>query len=63
MKVVTMATPSPEVPVGALELACQTLLDPDQSHRMLVYTAVPGSVSHERLQLLAVIGSQDLSSH
>ncbi|MBT1669300.1 helix-turn-helix transcriptional regulator [Curtobacterium flaccumfaciens pv. flaccumfaciens] len=49
--------------VGALELACQTLLDPDQSHRMLVYTAVPGSVSHERLQLLAVIGTQDLSSH
>jgi hypothetical protein len=30
---------------------------------MLVYTAVPGSVSHERLQLLAVIGTQDLSSH
>lgn len=49
--------------VGALELACQTLLDPDQSHRMLVYTAVPGSLSHERLQLLAVIGTQDLSSH
>jgi transcriptional regulator with XRE-family HTH domain len=49
--------------VGALELACQTLVDPEQSHRMLVYTAVPGSISHERLQLLAVIGTQDLTIH
>jgi transcriptional regulator with XRE-family HTH domain len=48
--------------VGALELACQTLVDPEESHRMLVYTAVPGSVNHERLQLLAVIGTQDFSS-
>ena len=38
--------------VGALELNCQSLLDPDQSHRLLVYTAVPGSESHEKLQLL-----------
>jgi hypothetical protein len=42
--------------VGALELRCQTLVDPDQSHRLLVYTAVPGSESHERLQLLSVVG-------
>lgn len=48
--------------VGALELACQTLLDTEQSHRMLVYTAVPGSRSHERLQLLAVVGSQDMAA-
>jgi transcriptional regulator with XRE-family HTH domain len=47
--------------VGALELQCQTLLDPDQSHRLLVYTAVPGSDSYEKLQLLAVIGAQTLS--
>jgi transcriptional regulator with XRE-family HTH domain len=46
--------------VGPLELACQTLLDPDQSHRLLVYTAVPGSESSERLRLLAVVGSQPL---
>ncbi|GIG29614.1 helix-turn-helix transcriptional regulator [Cellulomonas marina] len=44
--------------VGPLELQCQTLLDPEQSHRLLVYTAVPGSESHERLQLLAVVGAQ-----
>jgi transcriptional regulator with XRE-family HTH domain len=44
--------------VGALELECQTLLDPDQSQRLLVFTAVPGSTSHERLQLLSVLGTQ-----
>jgi transcriptional regulator with XRE-family HTH domain len=44
--------------VGALELQCQTLLDPDQSHRLLVYTATPGSESAEKLQLLAVLGPQ-----
>lgn len=44
--------------VGPLDLACQTLLDPEQSHRLLVYTAAPGSDSHEKLRLLAVIGTQ-----
>ncbi|OZF07548.1 transcriptional regulator [Rhodococcus sp. 15-1154-1] len=44
--------------VGRLELQCQTLLDPDQSHRLLVYTAVPGSESYEKLQLLAVVGAE-----
>ena len=43
--------------VGLLELTCQTLLDPDQSHRLLVYTAVPGSESYEKLQLLSVVGA------
>ena len=44
--------------VGEMELACQTLLDPEQSHLLLVYTATPGSESYERLQLLSVIGPQ-----
>ena len=43
--------------VGALELDCQTLLDPEQSHLLLVYTAVPGSETYEKLQLLSVIGT------
>ena len=43
--------------VGALELHCQTLLDPEQSHHLLIYTAVPGSESHARLELLSVIGA------
>ena len=46
--------------VGLLELNCQSLLDPDQSHRLLVYTADPGSESYEKLQLLAVIGAQPM---
>ncbi|GAB3452238.1 hypothetical protein GCM10027436_51650 [Actinophytocola sediminis] len=47
--------------VGHLELTCQTLLDPDQSHILLVYTAVPGSESHEKLRLLSVIGPHHLA--
>ncbi len=46
--------------VGALELNCQRLLDPQQSHSLLVYTAVPGSESHDKLRLLSVIGAQAL---
>ncbi|WP_433650436.1 helix-turn-helix transcriptional regulator [Micromonospora zamorensis] len=44
--------------VGALELHCQTLVDPDHSQTLLVFTAVPGSESDEKLRLLAVIGGQ-----
>ena len=43
--------------VGLLELNCQVLLDPVQSHSLLVYTAVPGSDSYEKLQLLAVLAA------
>lgn len=46
--------------VGALELTCQRLIDPDQAHSLLVYTAIPGSESHDRLNLLSVIGTQAL---
>lgn len=47
--------------LGDLELACQILVDPGQSHSLLVYTAVPGSESYEKLELLAVIGAQALA--
>ncbi|NQX26085.1 helix-turn-helix domain-containing protein [Microbacteriaceae bacterium VKM Ac-2854] len=46
--------------LGGLELTCQSLLDPDQSQALLVYTAVPGSESAEKLTLLSVIGAQSL---
>jgi len=46
--------------LGSLELSCQSLLDPEQSHMLLVYTAVPGSESYEKLQLLSVIGAEAL---
>lgn len=46
--------------LGAIDLTCQVLVDPSQSHTLLVYTAVPGTESHEKLQLLAVVGTQTL---
>ena len=48
--------------VGRLDLNCQVLLDPHQSHRLLVYTADPGTESYEKLQMLTVIGTQHMSS-
>ncbi|WP_112248346.1 helix-turn-helix transcriptional regulator [Kribbella monticola] len=46
--------------VGELELHCQLLDDLEQQQTLLVFTAAPGSVSAERLELLSVIGSQRL---
>lgn len=47
--------------VGTLDLNCQVLRDPLQSHSLVVYTADPGTESAEKLQLLAVIGVQPLT--
>jgi transcriptional regulator with XRE-family HTH domain len=46
--------------LGVLELHCQLLSDPESGQALLVYTAVPGSESYEKLQLLSVIGDQHL---
>jgi transcriptional regulator with XRE-family HTH domain len=46
--------------VGELELHCQLLDDLEQQQTLLVFTAQPGSVSAERLELLSVLGSQRL---
>ncbi|GAB2804196.1 helix-turn-helix transcriptional regulator [Actinoallomurus bryophytorum] len=43
---------------GVLELNRQTLVDPDRSQALLVFTAVPGSESHEKLQLLSAAGDR-----
>jgi len=48
--------------VGVLTLQCQLLHDHDQGQSLLIYTASPGSDSYHKLQLLAVIGSQQLAS-
>lgn len=48
--------------VGRLDLNCQVLFDPHQSHRLLVYTADPGTESYEKLRMLTVIGNQSMSS-
>ncbi len=47
--------------VGRLDLFCQTLQDPDQSQSLLVFTATPGTESHEKLALLAVLGTDTFS--
>lgn len=44
--------------LGALDLSCQSLIDPGSSQALLVYTAVPGSESHDKLKLLSVLGPQ-----
>ena len=43
--------------LGELELYCQPLLDVDQDQYLLVYTALPGSPSHEKLKLLSATTS------
>jgi len=44
--------------LGPMQLYGQTLLDPEQSQALMIFTAEPGSESYEKLQLLSVIGAQ-----
>ncbi|MEY9835517.1 helix-turn-helix transcriptional regulator [Streptacidiphilus sp. EB103A] len=46
--------------VGALELDCEVMLSANHDQRLIVYTARPGSEAAERLQLLRVVGLQDM---
>jgi len=48
--------------VGQLTLYCQILLDPNQEHSLLTFTATPGTESSDKLRLLAVIGNQLMTS-
>jgi transcriptional regulator with XRE-family HTH domain len=48
--------------VGGLDLYCQTLLDGGSGQTLLVFTAAPGSDSHDRLALLSVVGGQLLEA-
>lgn len=43
--------------VGLLELNCQILHDPEESHSLLVYTAAPGSESYEKLRLWSAVSA------
>lgn len=47
---------------GIIDAECQVLIDPEQGQSLLVITAQPGSESYEKLQLLAVIGTQQLAT-
>ncbi|RWZ67774.1 XRE family transcriptional regulator [Labedella populi] len=47
--------------VGPIELDCDVLSTPSTDMRIVVYTAVPGSESAEKLQLLRVTGTQEFA--
>ncbi|MGV9558735.1 helix-turn-helix transcriptional regulator [Streptomyces sp. NPDC003401] len=43
--------------LGELELYAELLLDPEQYHTLLVFTAEPGSPSHDKLALLTAVAN------
>jgi transcriptional regulator with XRE-family HTH domain len=47
--------------VGLLELDCEVVLTPEHDQRLVIHTARPGTTSYERLELLRVVGLQDLT--
>lgn len=47
--------------VGMMELDCEVLLSSEHAQRLIVHTARPGSESAERLELLRVVGLQNLA--
>jgi MmyB-like transcription regulator ligand binding domain len=47
--------------LGVMTVQCQLLHDVEQAQVLLVFTATPGTESHEKLALLAVMGRQRLS--
>ncbi|MGA2837791.1 MAG: helix-turn-helix transcriptional regulator [Acidimicrobiales bacterium] len=48
--------------VGELSLYCQMVLDPDQMHTLLVFTATPGTPSADKVRLLNVVGTFNITS-
>jgi transcriptional regulator with XRE-family HTH domain len=48
--------------VGFLEMHCNLLMIPDRDQLMVLFTADPGTSSHQALSLLSVVGTQDMTS-
>jgi transcriptional regulator with XRE-family HTH domain len=48
--------------LGVIEVFCQIMTPNDQSQRLLVFTATPGSESAAKLDLLAVVGRQQFTA-
>ena len=46
---------------GGAGLDCEVLLSAEHAQRLIVHTAAPGTESAERLELLRVVGLQDLT--
>ncbi|MFD9390622.1 helix-turn-helix transcriptional regulator [Streptomyces sp. NPDC060000] len=47
--------------VGLLELDCEVMLSHEHHQLLIIHTARPGTDAHERLQLLRVLGVQDMT--
>jgi len=47
--------------VGLLELDCEVMVSHEHHHLLVVHTARPGTEAYERLELLRVVGLQDLT--
>jgi transcriptional regulator with XRE-family HTH domain len=47
--------------VGVLDLDCEVLLSDGRSQQLVVHSARPGTPTYERLELLRVVGVQDLT--
>jgi hypothetical protein len=48
--------------IGPIELDCDVLSAPSTDMRIVVYTAIPGSPSAEKLELLRVTGVQEFAT-
>jgi transcriptional regulator with XRE-family HTH domain len=48
--------------VGRIEMHCNLLLIPDRDQLVVLFTADPGTSSHQALSLLSVIGTQDMTT-
>jgi transcriptional regulator with XRE-family HTH domain len=46
--------------VGRIDLDCTALHDPERDQWIIMYTAAPGTPAHQALQLLKVVGTQQL---
>ena len=48
--------------LGEIELDCQLLVNENEAQVLLIFTATPGTVDDEKLELLSVIGTQRMSA-
>ena len=48
--------------VGPLEVDCEVMVSDEHGQQLIIYTARPGTESAERLDLLRVVGLQDLTA-
>jgi MmyB-like transcription regulator ligand binding domain len=47
--------------VGVLDLDCEVLLSDGHGQQLVVHSAQPGTETYQRLELLRVVGLQDLT--